>query len=101
MTQASEDQIKVVEGMAQSIGFGRTHAALTALLTELHETRELLEAADTIDCSGEFGVFSISVIPKTGQYSISDGNGTDLRSKFGLFNSVLDAWAEVKKQGEK
>lgn len=96
----TEEQLKILEDLRDEIpGFApSTRKALDDAISELRLYGEMVEAVDTIDLSGDFGVFSVSVIPQTGQYSIISGNGLDLRERFGLFTSPLAAFAKVKEQ---
>lgn len=91
----TDEQIKIVEGLAKSIGVGRTHVALTALLTELNEMRELLEAADGIEFKNGTRIDQPCAQDEGVQCWHYDHDG-----RCDLFDSVLDAYREVKKQGE-
>lgn len=97
MTQASEDQIKTVETIRDETlphGERGEHAALTALLTELHEMRELLEAAVEIQFKDEL---FIDLGPKGWRGFIGNVRSGGI-SVTEHFESALDAFAEVKKQ---
>lgn len=95
----TEEQIKTVETIRDETlphGERGEHEALTALLSEFHEMRELLEAANQIllvdsefpsDRSKDCTLYNV-------------GTGWAVNVTDGKFDSALDAFAEVKKQGE-
>ena len=96
----TDEQIKIVEEMCDALVKLDTHFridsttaftdALTAILTELRESRELLEVGQHF----KFGDHSIR-LDHHGRFRlarISSGREID------IFNSALDAFAEVKKQ---